>query len=58
MSISTSMSSKERDRCTVFFNLLLECGTFLFEAAVRRLKPLEMLTNVHLVAYKIVSKKR
>jgi hypothetical protein len=52
------MSSKERDRCTVFFNLLLECGTFLFEAAVRRLKPLEMLTNVHLVAYKIVSKKR
>jgi hypothetical protein len=57
MSISTGMSGKESDRCTLFFNLLLKCGTFLFEAAVRRLKPLEKLTDVHLVAYKIISKK-
>jgi hypothetical protein len=48
---------QREDRCTLFFNLLLECNTFLFETAVGYLKPLEKLANIHLVACQIVSKK-
>src|SRR6266403_808264 len=53
--MSVSIPGKERDRCTLFFSPLLEYGTFLFEAAVRRLKPFKKLIDIRLVAYQIVS---
>jgi hypothetical protein len=48
--MSVSISGKERDRCTLFFNSLLEGGAFLFNTAVCRLKSLEKLVDIRLVA--------
>jgi hypothetical protein len=48
--MSVSILGKERDRCTLFFNSLLERGAFLFKAAVYRLKPLKKLIDIRLVA--------
>jgi hypothetical protein len=48
--MSVSISGKERDRCTLFFNSLLERAAFLFKTAVCRLKPFKKLIYIRLVA--------
>lgn len=53
--ISVSISGKERDGLTLFFNLLLERCAFLIKTDVCRPKPLKKLVDIRLVAYYIVS---
>ena len=47
--MSVRISGKERDKCTLFLNSLLERGAFLFKTAVCRLKPLKKLIDIQLV---------
>jgi hypothetical protein len=48
--MSVRVSGKERDKCTLFLNSLLERGAFLFKTAVCHLKSLKKLIDIRLVA--------